>query len=37
MKAIKNDDKVNQLNSKQQAEYLRSIDINDKTGKILLR
>ena len=37
MKAIKNDDKVNQLNSKQQAEYLRSIDINDKTGKNLAK
>ena len=37
MKAIQNDDKVNQLNAKQQAEYLRSIDINDKTGKNLAK
>ena len=37
MKAIKNDDKVNQLNAKQQAEYLRSIDLNDKTGKNLAK
>ena len=37
MKAIQNDDKVNQLNAKQQAEYLRAIDINDKTGKNLAK
>ena len=37
MKAIQNDNKVSQLNSKQQAEYLRSIDINDKTGKNLAK
>lgn len=37
MKSIKNDDKVNQLNSKQQAEYLRSIDLTDKTGKGLAK
>ena len=37
MKAIQNDNKVSQLNAKQQAEYLRSIDINDKTGKNLAK
>ena len=37
MKAIQNDDKVSQLNSKQQAEYLREIDIKDKTGKNLAK
>ena len=37
MKAIQNDNKVSQLNSKQQAEYLRAIDVNDKTGKNLAK
>ena len=37
MKAIQNDDKVSLLNSKQQAEYLRAIDIKDKTGKNLAK
>ena len=37
MREIKNDDKINQLNSRQQAEYLREIDINDKTGKSLAK
>ena len=37
MREIRNDDKINQLNSKQQAEYLRAIDINDKAGKSLAR
>ena len=37
MKAIQNDNKVSQLNSKQQADYLRAIDVNDKTGKNLAK
>ena len=37
MREIKNDDKINQLNSRQQAEYLREININDKTGKNLAK
>ena len=37
MKAIQNDDKVSLLNSKQQAEYLREIDIKDRTGKNLAK
>ena len=37
MKAIQNDNKVSQLNAKQQAEYLRAIDVNDKTGKNLAK
>ena len=37
MREIRNDDKINQLNSKQQAEYLREININDKTGKSLAK
>ena len=37
MREIRNDDKINQLNSKQQADYLRSININDKTGKNLAK
>ena len=37
MKSIQNDNKVSQLNAKQQAEYLRDIDINDKTGKNLAK
>ena len=37
MREIKNDDKINQLNSRQQAEYLREIHINDKTGKNLAK
>ena len=37
MREIRNDDKINLLNSKQQAEYLREIDINDKTGKSLAK
>ena len=37
MREIRNDDKVNQLNSKQQAEYLREIDINNKTARGLAK
>ena len=37
MREIKNDDKINTLNSKQQAEYLRNLSINDKTGKSLAK
>ena len=37
MKAIQNDNKVSQLNAKQQAEYLRAIDVKDKTGKNLAK
>ena len=37
MREIRNDDKINQLNAKQQAEYLREININDKTGKSLAK
>ena len=37
MKAIKNDNKISTLNSKQQAEYLRALDINDKSGKNLAK
>ena len=37
MREIRNDDKVNQLNAKQQAEYLREIDINEKGGKSLAK
>ena len=37
MREIRNDDKINTLNSKQQAEYLRNVQINDKTGKSLAK
>ena len=37
MREIRNDDKINTLNSKQQAEYLRNLQINDKTGKSLAK
>ena len=37
MREIRNDNKVNTLNSKQQAEYLRNVGINDKTGKSLAK
>ena len=37
MREIRNDDKINLLNSKQQAEYLREIDIKDITGKSLAK
>ena len=37
MRSIQNDDKVYQLNLKQQAEYLREIDTKDKTGKNLAK
>ena len=37
MKSIQNDSKVSTLNSKQQAEYLRALDINDKSGKNLAK
>ncbi|OUM61119.1 hypothetical protein PIROE2DRAFT_62707 [Piromyces sp. E2] len=37
MNQIKNDEKVTQLNSQQQADYLRKIDVNDKTSKALAR
>ena len=37
MAQIKNDEKVAQLNSQQQAEYLRKIDINDKNSKALAK
>ena len=37
MREIRNDDKINTLNSKQQAEYLRNLSINDKTGKSLAK
>jgi hypothetical protein len=37
MREIRNDDKINTLNSKQQAEYLRNVSINDKTGKSLAK
>ena len=37
LNSIKNDENINNLNSKQQAEYLRSLEIKDKTGKSLAR
>ena len=37
MREIRNDNKINTLNSKQQAEYLRNLQINDKTGKSLAK
>ena len=37
MREIRNDNKINTLNSKQQAEYLRNVGINDKTGKSLAK
>ncbi len=37
MAQIKNDEKIAQLNSQQQAEYLRKIDVNDKTSKALAK
>ena len=37
MREIRNDDKINTLNSKQQAEYLRNLAIDDKTGKSLAK
>ena len=37
MREIRNDDKVNQLNARQQAEYLREININEKGGKNLAK
>ena len=37
MREIRNDDKINQLNSKQQAEYLREININEKSAKGLAK
>jgi hypothetical protein len=37
MAQIKNDEKIAQLNSQQQAEYLRKIDFNDKTSKALAK
>jgi len=37
MNQIKNDEKVAQLNSQQQADYLRKIDVEDKTSKALAR
>ena len=37
MGEIRNDEKITQLNSKQQAEYLRQVDINDKTSKALAK
>jgi len=37
MNQIKNDDKIAKLNSQQQAEYLRKIDVDDKTSKALAR
>ena len=37
MREIRNDDKINTLNSKQQAEYLRNVAIDDKTGKSLAK
>ena len=37
MREIKNDDKINTLNSRQQAEYLRNVAIDDKTGKSLAK
>jgi len=37
MNQIRNDEKVAKLNSKQQADYLRKIDANDKTSKALAR
>ena len=35
MNGIKNDEKITSLNSKQQADYLRSIESSDKTAKSL--
>ena len=37
MAQIRNDEKVAQLNSQQQADYLRKIDANDKTSKSLAK
>ena len=37
MAQIRNDEKIAQLNSQQQAEYLRKIDINDKNSKALAK
>ncbi len=37
MGEIRNDEKIMQLNSRQQAEYLRKMDINDKTSKALAK
>ena len=37
MNAIKNDELIAQLNSRQQADYLRSIDTNDRTAKGLAK
>ena len=37
MREIRNDDKINTLNSRQQAEYLRNVAIDDKTGKSLAK
>ena len=37
MAQIKNDEKVAQLNSQQQADYLRKIDVNDKNSKALAK
>ena len=37
MAQIKNDEKVAQLNSQQQADYLRKIDVSDKTSKALAK
>ena len=37
MAQIRNDEKVAQLNSQQQADYLRKIDVNDKNSKALAK
>ena len=37
MNGIKNDEKITSLNSKQQADYLRSIESSDKTAKSLAK
>ena len=37
MAQIRNDEKVAQLNSQQQADYLRKIDVNDKNAKALAK
>jgi len=37
MNQIKNDEKIAQLNSQQQADYLRKIDVDDKTSKSLAK
>lgn len=37
MAQIRNDEKVAQLNSQQQADYLRKIDVNDKNSKSLAK